>query len=148
MIVIGSDHGGFKLKEEIKKYLDEKKIEYTDKGAFSEESVDYPTIAKEVAKEVSENKADVGILICRSGIGMSMCANKFKNVRCALCYEEQTAKFARMHNNANMLALGADYISVNNAICVLRQFLATEFEGGRHQNRVNLINEIEKENMK
>lgn len=148
MIVIGADHGGFKLKEEIKKYLDEKKIEYVDKGTFSEESVDYPTIAKEVSSEVSNKKADIGILICRSGIGMTMCANKFKNVRCALCYEEQTAKFARMHNNANMLALGADYISVNQAICILRQFLATEFEGGRHQNRVNLINEIEKANMK
>ena len=79
---------------------------------------------------------------------MSICANKFKNVRCALCYEEQTAKFARMHNNANMLALGADYISVNDAICILRQFLATDFEGERHENRVNLIYDIEKENMK
>ena len=79
---------------------------------------------------------------------MSMCANKFKGVRCALCYEEQTAKFSRMHNNANMLALGADYISVNDAICILRQFLGTEFEGGRHIAIFNLIGEIEKENMK
>ncbi len=148
MIVIGSDHGGFKLKEEIKRYFDEKGIEYEDKGTFSEESVDYPNIAKEVAKDVSIKKADTGILICRSGIGMSMVANKFKNVRCALCYEEQTAKFARMHNNANMLALGADYITVNDAICIVRQFLATPFEGGRHEARVNLISEIEKENMK
>jgi len=148
MIVIGADHGGFKLKEEIKKYLEEKGIEYEDKGAYSEDSVNYPDIAKSVASEVSNKKADIGILICRSGIGMSMCANKFKGVRCALCYEEQTAKFSRMHNNANMLALGADYISVNAAICILRQFLATEFEGGRHEARVNLINDIEKENMK
>ena len=148
MIVIGSDHGGYKLKEEIKKYLEEKEIEYEDKGAYSEDSVDYPEIAKQVASEVSAQKADIGILICRSGIGMSMCANKFKGVRCALCYEEQTAKFSRMHNNANLLALGADYITVNQAICILRQFLATEFEGGRHQNRVNLITEIEKQNMK
>ena len=103
MIVIGSDHGGFKLKEELKKYFDEKGIEYEDKGTFSEESVDYPDIAKAVAKDVSDKKADIGILICRSGIGMSIVANKFKNVRCAVCYEEQTAKFARMHNNANML---------------------------------------------
>ena len=136
------------LKEEIKKYLEEKNISYEDKSAYSEDSVDYPNIAKAVASEVSNKKADIGILICRSGIGMSMCANKFKDVRCALCYEEQTAKFSRMHNDANMLALGADYITVNQAICILRQFLATEFEGGRHQNRVNLINEIEKENMK
>lgn len=148
MIVIGADHGGYKLKEEIKKYLDEKEIKYEDKGTFSEESVDYPNIAKAVASEVSNKKADIGILICRSGIGMAMCANKFKNVRCATCYEEQTAKFARMHNNANMLALGADYMSINDAICILRQFLATEFEGGRHEARVNIINEIEKENMK
>ncbi len=148
MIVIGSDHGGFKLKEEVKKYFDEKEIKYIDKGSFSEESVDYPLIAKEVAKEVSEKRADTGILICRSGIGMSICANKFKGVRCAPCYEEQTAKFARMHNNANVLALGADYISTNDAICIVRQFLATEFEGGRHEARVELINEIEKENMK
>ncbi len=146
MIAIGSDHGGFKLKEEIKKYFDEKKIEYDDKGTFSEESVDYPNIAKAVAKDVSENKADIGILICRSGIGMSMVANKFKGVRCAVCYQELTAKFSRMHNNANMLALGADYITTNEAICIVRQFLATEFEGGRHEARVNLISEIEKEN--
>ncbi|MCI8393196.1 MAG: ribose 5-phosphate isomerase B [Clostridia bacterium] len=147
-IVIGADHGGYKLKEEIKKYLEEKNISYEDKGAYSEDSVDYPDIAKAVASDVSNKKADIGILICRSGIGMSMCANKFKDVRCAVCYEEQTAKFSRMHNNANMLALGADYISVNDAVCILRQFLATEFEGGRHQRRVDIINEIEKENMK
>lgn len=147
-IVIGADHGGYKLKEEVKKYLDEKEIKYIDKGCFSEESIDYPEIAKEVAKEVSNKKADVGILICRSGIGMAMCANKFKDVRCAPCYKEEIAKFARMHNNANMLALGADYVSVNEAICILRQFLATEFEGGRHLARVNLISDIEKENMK
>ncbi len=146
MIVIGSDHGGFKLKEEIKRYFDEKDIKYEDKGTFSEESVDYPNIAKEVAKDVSNRKADVGILICRSGIGMSIVANKFKGVRCAVCYQEQTAKFSRMHNNANMLALGADYITTNEAICIVRQFLATEFEGGRHEARVNLISEIEKEN--
>ena len=148
MVVIGADHGGFKLKEEIKRYLDEKEIKYEDKGCFSEESVDYPNIAKEVAKDVSEKKADVGILICRSGIGMSIVANKFKGVRCAVCYNEQIAKFSRMHNNANLMAIGADYVSVNDAICILRQFLATEFEGGRHETRVNLISDIENENMK
>lgn len=146
MIVIGSDHGGYKLKEEIKRYLDEKEIKYEDKGTFSEECVDYPDIAKAVAKEVSDKKADTGILICRSGIGMAIVANKFKGVRCAPCYQEQTAKFARMHNNANILALGADYITVNDAICIVRQFLATEFEGGKHEARINLISEIEKEN--
>ncbi len=146
MIAIGADHGGFKLKEEIKRYFEEKGIAYEDKGTFSEESVDYPNIAKAVAKDVSDKKADIGILICRSGIGMSMVANKFKGVRCAPCYQEQTAKFSKMHNNANVLALGADYITTNEAICIVRQFLATEFEGGRHEARVNLISEIEKEN--
>lgn len=148
MIVIGSDHGGYKLKEEIKRYLDEMDIEYEDKGTFSEESVDYPNIAKDVARDVSNRKADRGILICRSGIGMAICANKFKGVRCAPCYKEETAKFARMHNNANMLALGADYVSINEAICILRQFLATSYEGGRHDARIKLIDEIERENMK
>ena len=148
MIVIGADHGGYKLKEEIKRYLDETGIKYTDKGTFSEESIDYPNVAKAVAGEVSNGKADVGMLICRSGVGMAICANKFKNVRCALCYNEDIARFSRMHNDANMLAIGADYVSVNDAICILRQFLATEFEGGRHKARVNLISEIEKENMK
>lgn len=148
MIVIGSDHGGFKLKEEIKRYFEEKEIKYEDKGTFSEESVDYPNIAKAVAKDVADKKADIGILICRSGIGMSMVANKFKGVRCAVCYQEQTAKFSRMHNNANMLALGADYISTNDAICIIRQFLATEFEGGRHEERIKLIEKIEAKNMK
>ena len=147
-IVIGADHGGYKLKEEVRRYLEEKDIECEDKGTFSEESVDYPNIAKAVAGDVSKGKADIGILICRSGEGMAICANKFKNVRCAIGYEEQAAKFSRMHNNANMLALGADYMSTNEAICIVRQFIATEFEGGRHEARVNLIHEIERENMK
>ena len=148
MIVIGSDHGGYKLKEEVKKYLQEAGIEYQDVGPSSEESVNYPEFAAKVAEEVSSKRAETGILICRSGIGMTMVANKFKGVRCAPCYEETTAKFARMHNNANILALGADYVSVNEAICILRMFLATPFDGGRHEERVKLISEIEHKNMK
>ena len=148
MIVIGSDHGGYKLKEEIKKYLDETGIEYQDVGTDSEESVNYPEFASKVAEEVSSKKAETGILICRAGNGMSMVANKFKGVRCAVCYGEQAAKFAKMHNNANVLALGADYVSVNEAICIVRMFLATPFDGGRHEERVNMICEIENKNMK
>ena len=148
MIAIGSDHGGYKLKEEIKRYLEEKEIQYKDLGTMSEESVDYPNIAKEVAKEVSEKKAVKGILICRSGIGMSIVANKFKGIRCTPCDNEETAKYARLHNNSNILALGADRMTVNEAICILRMWLATEFEGGRHEERIKLIDEIEKENMK
>ena len=148
MIAIGSDHGGYKLKEEIKKYLEEKEIEYTDCGTFDEESVDYPEIAQKVASEVQDGHAEKGIIICRSGIGMSMVANKFKGIRCAKCNDEQEAKFSRMHNNANMLALGADYMETNKAIRIVRTWIATEFEGGRHETRVKMIDEIENENMK
>lgn len=148
MITIGSDHGGYKLKEEIKKYFDEKDIEYKDLGTFSEESVDYPEIAKNVAQSIQTKQAEKGILICRSGIGMSIVANKYKGVRCAPCYNEETAKYSRMHNNSNVLALGADYNSVSEAICIVRMWLATEYEGGRHDARLEMIEEIEKENMK
>jgi len=148
MIVIGSDHGGYKLKEEIKKYLDEKDMKYKDVGTYSDQREEYPNIAKLVAKEVSENKCDFGILVCRSGAGMSIVANKFKGVRAVPCYNEEGAKYARLHNNSNLLGLGADHVSTNEAICILRMWLATEFEGGRHIERINLIEEIEKENMK
>ena len=139
MIAIGSDHGGYKLKEEIKKYLDEKEIKYKDLGCMEEESVDYPNIAKAVAKEVQNKKAEKGILIC---------ANKFKGIRCTPCHNEYTARYSRLHNDSNILAMGADDVSISEAICILRMWLATEFEGGRHEERIKLINEIEKENMK
>ena len=148
MIAIGSDHGGYKLKEEIKRYLEEKEIEYTDCGTFNEESVDYPEIAKAVSLEVQNRECEKGIIICRSGIGMSMVANKFKGIRCAKCNDEEEAKFSRMHNNSNLLALGADYMDVNKAIRIVRTWIATEFEGGRHEARVKMIEEIENENMK
>lgn len=148
MIAIGSDHGGYKLKEEIKKYLEEKEIQYKDFGCMSEESVDYPDVAKEVSKAVQKNDGDKGVLICKSGIGMSIVANKFKGIRAAVCHDEETAKYARLHNDSNILTIGANGTSVNEAICILRMFLATEFEGGRHQERINLISDIENENMK
>jgi len=148
MIAIGCDHGGYKLKEEIKKYLEEKEIQYKDLGCMNEERVDYPNIAKEVAKSIQTKECEKGILICRSGIGMSMVANKFKGVRCALCHDEFTAKYSKLHNNSNILAIGADVVSTNEAICILRMWLATEFEGGRHEERLKIIEEIENENMK
>ena len=148
MIAIGSDHGGYKLKEEIKKYLEEKEIEYTDCGTFDEESVDYPEIAQAVSSEVQDGHAEKGIIICRSGIGMSIVANKFKGIRAAKCNDEEEAKFSRMHNNSNILALGADYMDTNKAVRIVRTWLATEFEGGRHEERGKMIQEIENENMK
>ena len=148
MIAIGSDHGGYKLKEELKRYLDEKQIEYKDVGCYSEEHVDYPDLARAVCKEVQEKRADRGILVCRTGYGMAIVANKFRGIRAASISNEETAKFSRMHNDLNVLTLGADYISTNQAICILRQWLATEFEGGRHERRLKIIEEIENENMK
>lgn len=148
MIIIGSDHGGYKLKEEIKKYLEEKEIKYKDLGTYDEESVDYPDIASKVSQEVQKNKENQGILICRSGIGMSIVANKFKGIRCALCHNEYTAKYSRLHNNSNVLAMGADDVDINEAICILRMWIATKFEGGRHEERIKLIEEIEDKNMK
>lgn len=147
-IAIGADHGGYNLKEEIKKYLDEKEIEFKDFGTDSEERAEYPLIAKEVSKSLQNKECDFGILVCRTGFGMAMVANKFKGIRCVPCYSEETTKLARMHNNMNVLALGADQLTTNEAICILRMALATEFEGGRHQERLNLIAEIENENMK
>ena len=147
-IAIGADHGGYNLKEEIKKYLEEKGIEYKDFGTNSEERVDYPVIAKNVCKSVQNKENDFGIVICKTGYGMSIVANKFKGIRCATCYNEESAKFAKSHNNINVLALGAEYLSNNEAICILRMILATEFEGGRHNERLSIIKEIEKENMK
>ena len=148
VIAIGSDHGGYKLKEEIKKYLEEKEIEYTDCGTFNEESVDYPEIAKAVALEIQNKECDKGIVICRSGIGMSIVANKFKGIRCAKCNDEEEAKFSRMHNDANMLAIGADYVDINKAVRIVRAWIATEFQGGRHEERIKIIEKIENENMK
>ncbi len=148
MIALGCDHRGYKLKEEIKRYLDESGIEIKDLGTFSEERVDYPNIAKEVSKAVQNKECEKGILICGSGIGMSIVANKFKGIRCANISTEQGAKMSRAHGNTNVLALGSDYLSVHEAICIVRMWIATEFDGGRHEERLKMIDEIEKENMK
>ena len=129
MIAIGSDHGGFELKEEIKKYFDEKGIEYKDFGAYSKDRVDYPIIAKQVAKAVQNKDADRGI-------------------RSAPCFCEEAAKFSRLHNDTNVLALGADYITTGEAIAIVRMWIGTEFEGGRHKERLDMVAEIENENMK
>ena len=148
MIAIGSDHGGYILKEKLKRYLDEKQIDYIDCGCESEEPVDYPCIAKKVAKTIQKKEADRGIVVCRSGMGMCIVANKFKGIRCANCMTEDQARLSRMHNDSNVLALGADNITENEAICILRIWIATEFDGGRHEERIKLIEEIEQENMK
>lgn len=147
-IAIGADHGGYKLKEEIKKYLEEKQIEYKDFGTYSEERTDYPIFAKQVAIAVQSKEFELGILVCRSGYGMTVVANKYKGIRAATVVNEESAKFAKADDDINVLTLGGDYISVNEAICIIRNWIATDFKGGRYQDRLNMIEEIEKDTMK
>lgn len=138
-IAIGSDHGGFLLKEKIKNFLTQENIEFKDFGAFSQESTDYPVIAKEIAQKVSNKEFDKGILICGSGLGMAITANKTKGIRAISCSEPCSAKFSRSHNNANILCLGERIIGEEMALCICKTWLETEFEGGRHSKRVDMI---------
>lgn len=148
MIAIGCDHGGFKLKEEIKKYLEEIGLEYKDFGTYSEERTDYPIYAKEVANAVSKGECEKGILICRSGHGMAIVANKYKGVRSASITNEDDARFAKADDDINVMTLGADCLETDEAIRIMRTWIATEFKGGRYQERIDMIQEIENENMK
>ena len=148
MIAIGSDHGGYQLKEKIKKYLEEKDIEYKDYGTNSEERTDYPIYAKKVAEAIQNGEADKGILICRSGFGMTVAANKFKGIRAAAIYNEEAAKFAKADDDINVITLGADYLTENEAICIIGNWLASEFKGGKYEERLKMVEEIERNNMK
>ncbi len=145
-ISIATDHNGVNEKKEIIALLSE--YEFIDKSTNNTPIDDYPDFAYIVAKSVINKEVDFGVLLCGTGIGMSIAANKVKGIRCALCHNEFTAKFSRLHNNANVLAMGADDVTVNEAICMIRMWIATEFEGGRHEERVKLIGEIENKNMK
>ena len=148
MIALGSDHGGYKLKEEVKKYLDEIGLEYKDFGTYNEDRVDYPIYAEEVAKSIQRKECDKGILICGTGFGVSITANKFKGIRCASCWNEDVAKLLKEHNNANIIALPGRFLTVSQAIVILRAWIASEFQGGSHTERLQMIETIEKENMK
>ena len=139
MIALGSDHGGFDLKERIKAYLDEKNIAYKDFGCPNKESCDYPIFGRAAAEAVASGECEKGIVICTTGIGISIAANKVKGIRCALCGDVMSAEMTRRHNDANMLAMGAGMIGPNVAERIVETFLNTEFEGGRHERRVNLI---------
>ncbi len=143
-IALGCDHGGLELKNAIEAVLKSLDIEVVDMGTMSEESVDYPDFASKVAESVSEGKTDRGIAICGTGIGMSIVANKYHGVRAALCHDSYTARMSRLHNDANILVLGGRVIGTEVAIELLKQWLATQFEGGRHQKRLEKISEIEK----
>ncbi|MCM8800019.1 MAG: ribose 5-phosphate isomerase B [Candidatus Omnitrophica bacterium] len=142
-IVLGSDHAGFKLKERLKIYLLKRGFYVKDVGTFSNESCDYPEFAYLVAKDVSEGRYKRGILICKTGIGNSIVANRFKGVRAALCYNLKATQLSREHNDSNILVLGADFVSSNLAIRILNVWLNTPFLGGRHKRRLNKIKKIE-----
>lgn len=138
-IAIGADHGGFKLKEKIIKYLKDENIEFKDFGTFDEEACNYPDVAKKVASEVSKDTFDRGILVCGTGIGMSIVANKQKGIRAALCSDLFSAQASRGHNDSNILCLGQRVISDELALEIVDIWLKSEFEGGRHKIRVDLI---------
>jgi ribose 5-phosphate isomerase B len=142
-IIIGSDHRGRELKERIKTFLSEKAIPTIDVGPFDGDLVDYPDLGKEVAEKVSSGEFDRGILICGSGIGMSIVANKFPRVRAALCYNTYCAQMSRNHNDANILILGADTTPQEFVMPIVDIWIKSEFEGGRHQRRLEKIRDIE-----
>ena len=143
MISIGSDHAGYELKTKIETYLKSKNIEFEDVGTFNEESCDYPIFAEKASRLVSEGYCEKGILVCGSGVGMSIAANKIKNIRAVLCFDAEIAALSRKHNNANILCMGGRFINLDSAIEIIDAFLNTPFEGGRHEKRIELIKNLE-----
>lgn len=139
-IPIGSDHAGYELKKIIMNWLESQGFNPLDKGCFSNESVDYPDFGHAVARDIETDKAELGIVICGSGNGINMSVNKHDKIRGALCWEPEIAELARQHNNANILALPARFISIEKAIEIVTVYLSTDFEGGRHQKRIEKIN--------
>lgn len=142
-IAIGCDHGGYLLKQDILIWLEEHDYEYEDFGCFSRDSVDYPVYGEKVARAVASGACEKGIVICTTGIGISIAANKVRGVRCANCADSLGAEMCRRHNDANVLALGAGLVGANLAKRMVEVFLTTEFEGGRHERRVKLLDAIE-----
>jgi len=138
-IAVGADHGGFKLKEAVIAHLKKKRLSFRDFGTFTEDSVDYPDIAKAVSKAVAAKKFKFGILICGTGLGMSMTANRIKGIRAALCHNIYTAEMARRHNDANVLVLGGRVLRKAMALKIVDAFLAAGFDGGRHLRRIRKI---------
>jgi ribose 5-phosphate isomerase B len=138
-IFISSDHAGFKLKEEIKSHLSKKKISFKDMGPFNDDRVDYPDYAHKVARKVKTNKSNVGILVCGSGMGMNIAANRHKNIRAAQCFNLKSTKLSRLHNDANIITLGSRLLNKKLALNCVNTFLNTKFEGGRHSKRIKKI---------
>ena len=143
-IFIGSDHRGFNLKSKIIKFLDSKKYRVKDMGTYSAKPCDYPAIAFRLAKAVTTSKGSAGILLCKTGIGDAIVANKVRGIRAALCYNKKAARLSREHNDANVLVLGADFVNKKSLNQLLTVWLNTDFQGGRHKRRTNQIANIEK----
>ena len=142
LIAIASDHGGFELKEKVKEHLRERNVKFVDMGTNSTESVDYPVYGKACAEAVASGKAERGIVICGTGIGISIAANKVKGIRCGLCTSVEMAKLTRQHNNANMLAMGGRILETETAFAIVDAFIDTQFEGGRHKRRTDMLDEM------
>jgi ribose 5-phosphate isomerase B len=140
-IAIGSDHGGFALKEVIKSFLDKNNYKYEDFGVYNSERSDYPVIAKKIANLVADGNFDRGILICGSGLGVAIAANKVKGIRAVTCHDTYSSKMSRAHNNANILTMGGRVVGPDLACDVVKIWLETEFEGGRHQARIDMLEE-------
>ena len=138
-VSLSSDHAGYKLKEKIKKSLIKKKIKIIDLGPKTDSSVDYPDFAQKVARNILSKRSNIGILVCGSGTGMAMSANKFKKIRAAVCYNKASTRLSRLHNNANILALGSRLTKKSTALKLVNIFLSTKFDGGRHLRRVKKI---------
>ena len=143
MIALGSDHGGLALKRHVMEYLDARGLEYQDFGCYTAESCDYPDFGRAAAEAVASGACDRGIVICTTGIGISIAANKVKGIRCCACSDCYSAEMSRVHNDANMLALGARVVGTELGRMIVKSFLAGEFEGGRHQRRIDQITAIE-----
>lgn len=143
MIAIGSDHGGFALKQEIMEYLKGAGYEFCDVGCYEPKSVDYPDIAKLLCSKITSGECELGILVCGTGIGMSICANKIKGIRAAQCSDTFSARMTRCHNNSNVLTMGGRTVGPELAKDIVKEFLTAEFECGRHQTRIDKIMELE-----
>ena len=144
MVGIGSDHGGFELKNVLYEHLKGLGYDVMDYGVFDKKSVDYPDIAEKVCTEVADGKLDFAVLVCGTGIGISIAANKIKGIRCALVTNEYSAEMAKRHNNANVIAFGGRTTGSDLAVSILNKYLGAEFDGGRHQNRIDKISALEK----
>ena len=148
MIALGADHGGFEVKQEIKRYFDENDIKYKDYGTFDTERTDYPIYAEKVAKAIQTKECDSGILVCKSGAGMTIVANKFKGIRATIGFNKEVTKASKADDDINVLELPSEYMNISEIVAIIRIWIATEFKAGRYEERLQMIENIEKSEIK